>query len=155
MQQVKQKEDKVTSRFDNHDLVICEDNFLFNNRWFRTEHTPDCSTVDYDKDVLVRSEFIFTNLTSFTRLRRVKITQIRYSQLKQFEQLNLKHLEITHLIADQYASSVFFKNSIRMPALKRLLIGSFSGTAIYFKRAFKFEAYALEAIYLGRSSISF
>lgn len=133
------------------DLVICEDDFLFDNRWFHTESTQDSSNaVKYDTDLVVRNEQIFTRLPAFSQLRRAKVIRITFGQLKQFERLPcLEHLEIVNFLAEEYSSCIFWKETIKLPALKRLLIGSLSGPNSVLKRIYKFETNALEAVYLG------
>lgn len=138
----------------NKDLVICEDDCSFNNRWF---HTPTNDRIDYGLNVLVRTQMFFDGLSLFEFLRRIKISQITVVQLKEFEKCNtLEHLEIDILFDDPSKVSTAkssdaddenLSDVIQLFNLKRLYLGDFDAEL---KGRVKINGSSLEAVFFGK-----
>lgn len=133
----------LASKFKNTHLVICEDDLLFNNRWFQQ---PDrYKFVNIDEHVLLRSDQIFENLSKFNDLKCVKISRITLGQLRQFAQVPcLSHVEVDVLLA-YYESSPSFE-PISLPKLQRLRIDKFDEKS---QITVTFDTSELKALYLG------
>lgn len=145
--------EKVKPYLQNENLVICEDDFLFNNRWWHTE-TASSDLVDYRKDLLLRSSVLFhvllNALSSFSNLKRLKIGSITLDDLKQFEQVTgLVHLEIGALTI-QSDSAAQLDSPVQMPLLKRLQISEFSNEL---NRSISFHTPKLDAVSFGKKPI--
>lgn len=143
--------ESLKSKLKNEDLVICDKGYLsnnkpINNRWFHTDRTPTKSNViNFKTDLLLQNNWIFADLAQFTQLKRLKVSQISFDQLRQFHLVNnLEHLEIDLLVAELNRPG---KNGdlVRLPKLKKLYIGEFDKMST----RILFDTPLLEAVYFG------
>ena len=145
---------ELQSKFKNEDLVICDDDYLFNgkpfnNRWFYTESTVVKSNLVIYNDLQVARDSFFQILyTMFTALKRLKISRITFAQLKKFVCLaSLEHLEIDTFLEDEKKFSKVVKRPIRLPALKRLHLNVFAQDLV---GKIPFSTKALQAVHFGK-----
>ena len=123
-------------------LVICEDDYLFNNRWYLYSGLKNQDLVNYAVQVLVRSDQTLENLFKFKDITFLKISRLLLAQLKQFNQV--MHLEIDLLLPDQTPST---NNLVKMMRLRRLKIDKLDETLL---DTVTFNAKNLNAVKLGK-----
>ena len=131
-------------------LVICEDDYLFNNRWFLYSEAREGDLVNYAAQVLVRSDQVFENLFKFNDLRCLKFSRVRLTQFKHFKMAAM-HLEIDLLLADHDFRGTPRQqkelNRIRMPRLRRLKIDKLDDTL---RDTVRFSTSVLDSVKLGK-----
>ena len=124
-------------------LVICEDDYLFNNRWFLYSEAREGDLVNYAAQVLVRSDQVFENLFKFKDIRCLKISRLPLNQCKHFKKA--LHLEIDLLLPGQKGQKK--DNRVTMTKLRRLKIDKLDDSL---RDTVTFNAKDLDAVKLGK-----
>lgn len=139
-------------KLNNKRLVICEDDLLFNNRWLEVSGPNNLriKTVNYDTEVLVRSDQILDKLKHSTNLQFLKVSQISLSQLRKFEGSNLIHLEIGVLLAHQELGLRTASDPVKISRLVTLRIDKFGVGLPKGPNRLVFDLEKLYNVYLGK-----
>lgn len=130
-------------------MVICEDDFQFNNRWLAEE---PIEVVDFI-EVHLRTQQIFQDIVKdriAILLTSLKVSRITLRELKLFDVHDvpkLKHLEIELLLADQKSSTLI--DTIIIPPLESLVIKKFDDGL---PNPVDFDLYNLKTVYLGKKN---
>lgn len=143
--EVMEELERLKPKFNNERLVICNQDHLFNNR-FWTPFAETSDPIDFDKEVLVRSSLLCKNLGKFSNLKRLMITEISFVQLRRLEEIKrLETLEIGLLTADD--STSMFNVPLKLPALKYLFVCEYTGKLL---PSVPFQTPRLKAISFGK-----
>lgn len=140
--------DELSSKFKTRFLAICEDDWLFTNRWFYFRDDLQRHIVQNDTQVLVRSDRFFERFKEFAVLKCLKVSRLTLSQLRLFEQGGLLHLEIGVLLADQGQSEAAANEPVKLIKLQRLKIDKFDDN---WPGSLTLDAKELNALNLGKN----
>lgn len=142
--QVQEELERVRPKFENENLVICEPDYVFNNR-FWTPHLDHCDPVDYNREVLLRSTLLLKNLAKFTNLKRLKVSEISFAQLRRLEQVaGLEVLEIDLLTVD---TTFNFNVPLKFQQLQCMRIGEYKSNLL---TSIPFRTPSLVAVSFGK-----
>lgn len=137
--------------YKDESLVICENDFIFNNRWFHTTAEPGNSDLVKHRKVMMRTPVLFIvlvpRLSKFTNLKRMKISKITFEDLLALEKVPLlEHLEIDALTVTNDCAAKL-NQPVRLPRLNRLKIREINNGF----SSITFLTPELNAVYFGKN----
>ena len=129
-------------------LVICEDDYSFNNRWFVRSNDRIQPRHVNNLYVFVRSNRILQNIHKFRNLCFLKASILEVNQLRQFGRLLLlRHVEINRLFSDVVYDFVSANDPVKLHGVEAIRIDWLDDKL---QGNVTFDTLRLERIHLGK-----